>query len=381
MSRNKKTEVVEQLPMELLATRPALPQLVEYLVEGVVWRVARFDLLVVEMGQPQLAVESLPELHHALCSRERPWLVVRRLFGFMPQRLPKDYPVDDMRLWDRLELMEAIGITRAQLQQELDGVRGMWAAMSPGGKPEPEAVSVLKGTPGGEFRFADDELLREYDFRVSFPEGFEAKEWFIRRVRQFEKLLRENMTSGLARNTLMTELQLRRLDETLADPAHGRMGGADWRSGMKLRGELDKTYQDQLAALNKLAPWASELTGKYSFAGTLSDVTRSMMEYHSSGDTTLADGIFTLTEIRVECRRSVQMSEPRYRAGLVVYLNMAKAFLFDPKFKSAFLPGQFKKLDAGWKGAFVEAETAAGVPVPDLAGEDEYEKLGVNHEQ
>jgi len=45
----------------------------------------------------------------------------------------------------------------------------------------------------------------------------------------------------------------------------------------------------------------------------------------------LLDRIFKAAEVEVECRRSVQASEPQYRVGLVEHLAEAKAGLWAPR--------------------------------------------------
>ena len=112
------------------------PALVEYVVDGRHWRCGRFDVLCAELGEPAITADTLPLLHNAVIGQERKWMILRRLFGIQPVLLPPEYPLDDMKSWQRDELCEALGMTRAHLKQELDGIRGVWISQSRVHSPE-----------------------------------------------------------------------------------------------------------------------------------------------------------------------------------------------------------------------------------------------------
>ena len=273
---------------------------------------------------------------------------------------------------DEDELCQDMGMTRPQMQQELDGIRGLWQRVAPrASSPEepkkPTAVMALKD---------DAALLEAFSLTQTFADAGERK-YFVGRVQDYRKLLEEKTTTGLARNMLMTELHLYRLDGVLMDAAKCKPGSADYRATLNLRKDFDRTYQDQLEQARKLAPWFSAIAGKYAFAGVLSDITKAMQLFYRDGSQELADGIFTATEIEVELRRSVQAPEPRYRAGWVVHANVAKAFLFDPNWRNRFSPATFKKLDQAWAATVVSADAEAGLSLPDLEHEGEFGDLPV----
>ena len=75
---------------------------------------------------------------------------------------------------------------------------------------------------------------------------------------------------------------------------------------------------------------------------------------------------------------SVQLPLPKYRAGKVVYLNEARAGLWDPKWQSGLTHGLVKRLDKTWAEAYAAAAREAGDPLPDLekeGAEGEYPEL------
>lgn len=338
-------------------------KLVEYVVEGQQWLCRRRDLLAAELGK-EISQNELAEFHLMIRGQERSWLIVRRLFGMMPVIPPQGYPLDDMKVWDRQALQEQLGITRQQLQAELDAVRGAWVGLN-GANGSEGAELAPPPPPTEQLVFTDDEVLKKYGFKV-VRGTVEDAAWFAERVRAMVPLLEEKLTSVLARNMLMTELQMHQLDEFLSDPEKSKLGTGEYRSNQKQKQELDKTYREQIQQLAKLAPWFSEVTGKHAFRDVLSDITRAIQEYHARGDTKLIDGMFTALEVKVECRRSVQASV-RYRAGLVVWVNAAKAGLWDPNWKGNIPNAQLKKLDEAWRRAWNDLN--ASEPIPDLEKE------------
>lgn len=349
-----------------VATPGVIPRLVEYSVGGDVWRVGRFDLLAADFDFPTAEAESgkwLVMFHEALSANARPWMFVRRLFGIRPIQTPKDFSQDDARWWDREELAAAQGITRAQLQQEVDVARGIWQAAKPA--PELKAVAQVEKPFFTELQLTDDDkVVREYGFPPLQWRDTDERNWFVGTVRDFDRVLKEKMSKGLAIAALMLGLRIRRLDIVM-EQMKGT-GGKDWVTLMKTANEMAKQYNDAIEQIVKLCPWASQIAGKYSFQAVVSEITQAILEYQSRSDTKLIDGIFTLTEIQVECRRSVQVPEPRYRAGLRVHLTRAKAELFNPHFKQIFPPAMLAKMDTAWREAFLKASEQAGEHVPDL---------------
>jgi hypothetical protein len=330
------------------------------------WVCKRFDALVAEL--PGLTVDTLPVLQRALEVQGRQWVLVRRLYGVMPEVPAPSYPIDDIRVWSTEELARFLNITKAdQWQQELNAVRGIWTAVRPAAAQAPNDWKPSR--PG---LFSDDDLVKQYDFgRMRFRDQDEAAR-FAARLRDVEKLFAEKATAGLARNLLITEMHINRLDEAISAQ---EIVGEDFRKNQKQRGDLLADYNAQLALIDKLAPWFGAVAGKFSFKGALAEVTAAMQQYYAEGTHDLIDGIFTSTEVQVECRRSVQTPEPRYRLGWVTYAIEAKANLWNPNWQSAIPQPVLKRLDKSMKAAIIATGQEMGEAVPDLQKGEEYAPL------
>lgn len=371
--------------------------LVEYDFLGERWRCARFQELAAEFPvltetgksrDPQTWTSALPEFHAAAMAKPRAWMFVRRLFGIRPMLPPSDALEEDLKVWSREELLAAQGITRAQLQQDLEALRGHVAGVM----KESQSTSNIEhrttnserekgereAAAKGELHFPEEELLRKHGFAGLDLKRVEDRAWFAQRVEAFDKVLSEPMASGLARRILMVEFDILNLDRFIKDETQCKPGMETWRANVSLRDKLDGTYRGLLEQLEKMCPWATQIGGKHSLLGVLSDITRAI-QLHAQGDDTLVDGIFTMLEIQVLCRQSVQRPEPQYLAGHVMYLNMAKAGLMDPNWKPpAGAQKLVKRLNAAFREAFMALGVRDGEALPDLekAGpEGEYAVL------
>lgn len=343
----------------------SFPDLIEYAYGVEAWRCTQFNLLRAELET--ITPELLPQLHELLALNARTWRIVRLLFGVQPVLPRPDYPAEELREWGRLELCEALGLTVPQLKAELDAARGVWL----GAMTAPGALVVAPPPPRGgragppdELALEEDPILKRYHFQVVLT--MEERNWFVPRVREFERVLKEPIVAGLAYNALMTDLRCRRLNLKLDQATEKEIGGKEWKDTLRLAEELAGNYNALIKEILDLFPAASNIAGKMALQPVCATITKAFQEFYARNDRRLIDGVFTATEVQVECRRSVQMPQPRYRAGLVVYLNAARQGLFDPRWKAPFTPAELARLDAAWKASYVAAAEAAGLAVPDL---------------
>ena len=379
----KKKDIAEQ---PALVLKPAAPEPArvetswEYSVAGDPWRAWKAAELTAEFGVTEA---EMAEFQTVVSGLSRQWLMVRRLYGLVPVLPLPGTPPEDLKPWGAAELAESLSITRAQLQQELDVVRGHWEGRrktNPPGKkggtgvePVPTGDGRRMGTgaepaptaPGELALTTPEEVLAACGFsRIKFVD---AAEWerFRKRLEELGPLLREAASAGLARDLLMTELRIGRIDADLNDPSRTAMG-AEWRAMLKTRTELADSYESRSKLVLEQFPWAQQVAGKLALKGTVTEIVAAIQAYQARGDTALVDGIHTLAEVEVLCRMSVQAPLPKYRAGKVVYLNEARAGLWDPKWQSGLTHGLVKRLDKVWAEAYAAASREAGDPLVDL---------------
>ena len=187
---------------------------------------------------------------------------------------------------------------------------------------------------------------------VPRPEKENRKEraWFLGRVIEWEKMLRDSIGGTLARSALMNELTLRRLEAEIA-VAEPKSRGALYEQ----RSEQVKEYQSSIEELQKMFPELA-VAGKVSFKATISDLAKSHLDYYGNGDRRLVDKVHTVMELEYLLRTSAQV-EARYRFGLNLAIIDNINGLTDPNFRPRFKHPTLKLADAGFR-AGVEAMRA-----------------------
>lgn len=381
MARKKGDEGTGELrPVAPTATRSAVAEFAAK--DGTRWRVARFDLLAAEFGMGERA---LPDFLEAMTARPtRAWLVTRRLFGVGPAVPAATSDLDDFRMWGREELQEALGLTRGQLQEEMGSARGIWLAAQ-GRKEESAPAEAPPTGPAGELVFREEELLARHNFPEktfqvagrAAEENRRERDRFAARLGEWRKILEHPACASLARQALLTELQLWRLE---AEMLSMRPGAEGYAGLSKLNVTLQAEYREQVEQIDNKVPWLGAIAGKLAFKGVVTELTEGIRRYKAGKGTELIDGIFTATEVQVMLRRSVQAPEPMYRAGLSVFLAASRAGFWDPNWRGQFSARQLKAIDAGWKGAMAGEQAAeeGGEKLTDLEADGpagEYEEL------
>ena len=349
--------------------------LVEYKFAGVPWRVERFDLLAGEFASPErpFTADDLPVLHEVLHKDLRRWRLVRLLHGIRPVLAYADADPDELRVWSADELCTHDRLTRPQLKTEIEAARGVFlgaARQRPEVRSQKSEVRSQKAEPKTELDFTTDEqYLAQFGIRWELKD--DERGWFVERVRALEPVLKLPNTGELTRQVLLKELMLRRCEnEVLTGTV------AERTKAGSMRDSLEKDYRNQLEQLKALAPWMGEIEKGVNLRGVRSDLIEGIKQYQALDDHRLLDGVFTALEIMVECRRSVQAPDVRYRAGLVLHLNAARAGLMNPEWRPLFKPSELARIDRAWASAYAAAAAEAGATLPDLESGGEYEKLG-----
>src|SRR6202044_3328363 len=161
-------------------------------------------------------------------------------------------------------IVRRFGITLPILRQEMDAVRGAWRAAAPKeeGRVKNEELKNKPAAPKDEFDFRESPLLKEFNFDIKFR-NVEERAQFELTVGKFERVLREDLVSGLAKNALMTWLSLERLRRSLTDEDlyYGRM--KERRDDETQAQRMANDYNDAIEKILNLCPWASQIAGKF----------------------------------------------------------------------------------------------------------------------
>lgn len=337
--------------------------------EGVDWRVDKWDFLKAEI--PELERGELCDFHNLVRdSSPRAWVIIRRLFGFIPKYVPISGNPDDYRVLPKRELAVALQITDNELNAELEAIRLAWrrrkkleqTAIEGAAKP----ITLPCVTEPSHTDEENDELLIRFSFD---PEMFDLptrdkhtnaveKLWFCKRLREWEPLLtKSTMTEQLASDTLSNELRLRREKAALwaidREPAAGiareRAKAERKKKAADRIKELQDAHREQLEAIREHAPWFNVSDAQISATGAIAQLIKGFHDWEARSDSRLLDGVFNSLELQVLVRTAKQIEEPRYRWGWVMYVNDSKQWLWDPNAKSMLRERDLARFDAGFK--------------------------------
>ena len=317
-------------------------------------------------------------MFHELASAQiRRWLIVRRLFGIAPLVSRTD---EDLSMLTREQICALLSIQPKELQAELEALRAQWMLAAPRSvQTQPEGSETVTEPDSGELKFGH-EILEKHGFpdemfavsvfdpkkREETPRRPEQnrleRDWFAKRVTEWDKMLCEPMAESIAREALLNELYLRRLqvEMTVLSPSSKR-----WQELLEAKKDIEVRREAQLERLSAMFP-ESSLAGKVSFRAVISELNQAHRDYYANGDRQLIDKIFTHAEVEVLLRQSVQQPEPQYRFGLNVAIVQAIHGLYDPNFRSRVKLGVFKKLDAGFRHAVNQVREELREPLVNL---------------
>ncbi len=334
------------------------------------WRVERFDLLAAEFLLDAPWEGQMTMFHELACAQVRRWLIVRRLFGVAPLISASD---EDFSILARGQVCTLLSIQPKELQAELEALRAQWrnaAGRKSDGENQNEEAAGPPTVPHGELIFGHEildkhgfpEAMFEFDSKRTPEQNRLERDWFAKRVTEWDKMLSEPMAESIAREALLNELYLRRLqvEMTVLSPSSKR-----WQELLAAKNDIEVRRETQLEKLSDMFP-ESSLAGKVSFRAVISELNQAHRDYYANGDRQLIDKIFSHAEVEVLLRQSVQQQEPQYRFGLNVAIVQAMHGLYDPNFRSRVKLGVFKKLDAGFRAAVNQVREELREPLVNL---------------
>ena len=380
------------------STAPDLPDtnspLREYMAGAEPWRVNRFDLLETEFAGT--TSEDLALFHEVMAIHTRGWMILRRLFGICAVIPKQGTPEDDLRTWSREELMDSLGITAAHLREEMERLRGVWKGAKPkedGGSKKEENITASRQRSAGqkgrtELDFAQEELVRRHGMGELLTR--DEVPWMAGRLEASSQVINHPQVSELMRMALLTELELRRYATRMAKTSKEYLECPDairritlekeheWVS--KQRTSLLAVYNNQIEKIEAFFPYMKQSATALSMKAVFSDAIVCHTEWYKDRANCPVDGVFTAGEMEILMRMSAQAPEAQYRAGQAMYLNEARAKMFDKDWRGEFAPNVLKKVDAAYKAAAEAVSKADGETLTDLLSDDpilgEYQAVG-----
>jgi hypothetical protein len=139
----------------------------------------------------------------------------------------------------------------------------------------------------------EHEVLLEFGFdekmfqvRVTNPESGQEelreaelnrieRDWFARRVNDWRRLLSDPMAGAIAREALMNELYLKRLQQSMS---RLEIGSARWRSLYESKRQLETEFRKSCEGLQEMFPEV-ETSGRESFRMVVSALNEGLREY------------------------------------------------------------------------------------------------------
>lgn len=341
----------------------------EYKVGDEIYIVERPVELAAEFGFDENGLEDQAvELHEALSQPQyvRQWMYVRRIFGIRPMLCLN---ISEHPTLTRRAMCEQEGISPQQLKAELELARAIVDKKVPSQVEAPQEITRLpeieKRTLSREqalLKHGFDNAMFEVEDRPASENERERRK-FADRVIEFDDLLEQEFTSEVARQVLITELQMKRNEIPLLQMKPTNKIRKDLQTEQE---KLQKRYEDSLSKLDELSPWRAKTKGKQSGRASIFSLVEALRAYHSTGDRELIDGIFTAAEIEIQMRTSVQNPVASYRLGLTTYLLHAKEGLLNQKWMPQMRHSTIARLDKVFQKLEVEAREELGEPLPDL---------------
>lgn len=369
----------ESSPVAEASADSALPSVLEYQPYSSTerWRVQLFELFQAQFNLPLPYEKSMAVFQELAESQVRGWMIIKMVYGVTPVIIPADMDPKEMEAMPRETVCDRLGLDKSQLQAELEAIYSLFqvsVAANPAEESQPSAAAAK-----GELEF-DEDKFKEFGFSESIFQVYRRdpvtnqdvarpqeektieRNWFIKRVCEWGKMLSEPMVSALVRQALMNELYLRRLETEISmvmpgTEAFGRL--------QRTKKDIEETYEGQLEKIKTNFP-EMNVAGKVSLRGALSDLKDAYIEYKKDGSTRLVDRMRTVYEIEVELRQSIQKPEPQLRMGLQMYWIEAAHGLLDPNWRTEIPMRVLKKMDAASRAAIEAARQEMNEPLVDL---------------
>lgn len=335
--------------------------------------------------------EQFSQLHEACASQpdlDMSWAIIQRLGGIievgaLDQDAAKLHPMTEAEICDLFKIQPD------ELSMYFDFVKLAWAAHLnevdlPSVRKDSDAEKKKRPVITTEQRqFTDDELdlLQKGSFKPTIFDYYSGPDrtleinWFLERIVEVGKIFEQPMAKALARNALLNELQISRMNDKLItlDPA-----GKDFCKLQETKQDTEKAYGEQWKQIEEICPGVVATQERKMQLTNFAALTRQYLDFKADPKNRLRDGVFTDEEIQVVLRPSAQF-ESRYRFGWICSVNEARLNLGDPRYRRRIPLLMCKVLDSSVAHGIKKMWARLRLPVPDLTDDSaagEFLKIG-----
>lgn len=358
------------------------------------WRIDRYTDF---MRFFTLAEDMLPKFHHwADGNRDgmTGWTFAKLFYGLRPMFPDPNTDAKFLRSWSLQEIADEYMTDIDAVEKSMELLRSFWtqerAAYVAEKVKEEERLQAILEEPPRESEQQEIQLSAPIEpskaldtcAKFGFPKEIfqlegrskDAQEveinWMASRLTELERVFKEPMAAGLARQALLNEMHMRRADEKLATtPVESKKFWELQDTKLKLEG----IYQKQMDRVAELVPGYKSATHRVQVQGLFSEIYSGYIDFIKNGRNDVIDGIFNAYEIQILMRTSQEHLEAgiatRYSPAWVSAVNEAKRGLWDPKWRPKIEKTLLKKMQAGWDE--VMAKITAHESLPQLMRDDE----------
>jgi hypothetical protein len=354
--------------------------------EGEPWRVVRFYKLSSECS---LTKDALPAFHE-FAKRQPGWTFFRLYFGIHPVIAPAGSDERFLRVWSITEMAlhpelfppcnsTSVPGRRKFYGRQIETIRILWLRCAERQGRDKQREEWLKtdqveSPPRPELPVDDKTLLRKYGFGPATfgvrerdeGEALAERGWFVNRLREMKRFFDQPSVSILARQSLLSEMYLRRIDARLCLESPGTEAFNDL---LGTRLTIGGSYRNAYRQMSDAVPWAGEVANKVRVQGVLSNFIDGIRDAVGHGDTTMLDALASVYEIQVE-RRPPSQHESLYESEKSVATVEATSGTLNPKLLRNLPPLMRAQFEAGLEEATKRVRESQPAETVAAAGED-----------
>jgi hypothetical protein len=342
--------------------------------------------------------------HEKLAGQARPWKVIKRIFGVMAM-MGDAVEDEDEEDWDWKKLAKREGIKEQVLREDLEAAVQFWKREKLASRMQPatrensnvKPIDEMRGFAAGQSLDDDkvDHLLRIYRFGNLKKDD---RLFAANRILELRTLFEDPTRREQARQLIVMELNIQDneatralLKERLSVLSHkadqSDITADQSKEILNIRTALDANVDSHTKLFDKYRAAAADLGAEEMEQGELRKVAlgvasqwvESCRQYHTTGDRTLIDGMFTADEL-IWQTTPIPMRPAQYRPDIVQRVNeaMQSENLWNPNYVPTSISREASRRLLRLARALEEESETPPIPEIDEAPGDEDEESTID---